>query len=373
MELFGVSPSIAGPSVNPTTAVRVPAVAAAVGLISSTCGTLPAKVFMRSEDGGKEPDPSHPAYALIHDDANDWTSAAQFREALTRDALLHGGGFAFANIVNGRVVELLRLDPTRVQVLADMATGEPVYRVTEGRGHRDLDRRTVLHLPAPGGVAPIATAREAIGLALTLEQHAARLFANGARPSGIVSFPGNLSAEGATRAKTAWQAAHGGDKSGSTAVLDGGASFQSLALTSVDAQFAEMRQFQLGEIARAFRVPPVFLADYSRATWGNSEEMGRQLVTYTLLPWLRAWEAAYRRVLLTPEERDTYSVEFVVDDLLRGDTKTRAEAYTKLRASGSVTANEVRRWENLPAHPDGDTLASPYTTSNTNTGAPADA
>lgn len=33
---------------------------------------------------------SHPAYALLHDDANDWTPASGFREQLTRDALLHG-------------------------------------------------------------------------------------------------------------------------------------------------------------------------------------------------------------------------------------------------------------------------------------------
>lgn len=66
---------------------------------------------------GKEADPAHPAFTLAHDEANDWTSAAEMRTQLTRDALLHdNGGFALANRGgSGDVVEFIRLDPQRLK------------------------------------------------------------------------------------------------------------------------------------------------------------------------------------------------------------------------------------------------------------------
>ena len=71
----------------------------------------------------------HPSYALVHDWANDWTSAEDLRELLTADALLTGHGFAQV-IRNdaGRPLELHRMDPGAVVVEHD-DFGEPSYRV----------------------------------------------------------------------------------------------------------------------------------------------------------------------------------------------------------------------------------------------------
>jgi HK97 family phage portal protein len=347
--------------------MRVPAVAAAVQLISSTVGTLPAKVFVRSDDGTKVGDFDHPAFQLVHTDANDWTSAAQLRSQLTIDALLHGNGYAFANRVNGRVVEFIRLAPETITILADSATGEPLYRVSSTEGQKIYALREILHIPAllvDGlcGVSPVHLAREAIGLALTLEQHAARLFGRGGRPSGVLKFPNKLGSETAQRISQSWHTAHAGDASGKTAVLEEGGDFVPLTFNSVDLQFLELRKWQINEIARAFRVAPTLLMELDRATWSNSEELGRQFLQFSILPWLRTWESSYRRVLLNPDERRTHSIEFIVDDLLRADTATRAEAYARFRSMGVMTANEVRELENLPARADGDKLENPFTT-----------
>lgn len=369
LALFGVTPSISGAAVTPLSAMGVPAVVAAVTLISDALGTLPAKVFMRLDKGGKDTTPSHPAYAVVHDDANDWTSAGQLRTQLTTDALLTGNGYAYANRVNGKVVEFIRLDPLTVSPKVDAATGEPSYEVKQGNAKRTYFFRDILHIPAitgndgVTGIAPISLAREAIALSMTLEAHAAKLFGRGARPSGVLSFEKKLDPETAKRISESWHLAHSGEAAGRTAVLEEGGSFNPITFNSVDAQFAEMRRFQILEIARAFRVSPFFLMELDRATWSNSEQMRLDFMQFTLLPWLRTWEAAYRRVLLTPSERSTTSIEFVVDDLLRGDTTTRATAYAQFRSAGVMTANEIRKLENLPALPGGDELSNPYTSS----------
>lgn len=249
---------------------------------------------------------------------------------MTRDALLHNhGGFAQIVRADGKLFELHRLDPERVSIGTHATTGKPVYKIANGTNQLTiLSFRDVLHIPAPGlnGSGLIRDGREAIGLSLIMEKHAARLFANGARPSGILKFAKSLGDTAARRIKTSWQSAHGGDNTGGTAVIEEGGEFQQLSLTSVDAQFLEQRKHQIEEIARLFRVPPTFLMDFARATWSNSEEMGRQFLQTTLLPWIKRWEGEVRLKLFTPDERATYHAEFLTDDLLRADYAARMEA-----------------------------------------------
>jgi HK97 family phage portal protein len=330
---------------------------------------LPVKLFRRLDEGGKEVASEHASYKLAHDDANEWTSAAEFREQLTIDALLHGSGYAIVQRDDqGAPVELHRVDPQAVSVETNRLTNEPVYVIDRQRyGFGD-----VLHLKAPGGAAPIKACKEAIGLALILEKNAARLFASGGRPSGIVSVKSvdpngneNVSADALKRVKAVWEAAFGRGKQGGTAFVPADTTYTPTAFTSVDAQFLEMREFQTVEIARALAIPPVLLQDYSRATWSNSEQMGRQFLQFTLLGWLRAWENAYRRALLTFDERATLNFEFIVDDLLRGDFASRVEGYAKLISSRVLNPNEVRALENRAPYAGGDEFVNPNTTSNT--------
>ena len=67
--------------------------------------------------------------------------------------------------------------------------------------------------------------------------------------------------------------------------------------------------------------------------------MAQQFLTDTLRPWLDKWQWAYTRVLLAPEERDGHFIEFVTDDLLSVDHKTRADAYLSYRSMGAMTAS----------------------------------
>jgi HK97 family phage portal protein len=373
MALFGATPSVTGASVTPQSAMGCSSVAAAVTLISDAIGTLPAKLFVDSADGGKEPDSQNPIYNLVHDDANDWTSASQLRSQLTADALLHGNGYAYANRVSGIVQELIRLNPLAVTPQIDSVSGEPSFKVKDGKRTVTYAYQDIIHIQAftgtdgVTGIAPIHFAREAIALSIVLETHAARLFGRGARPSGILKFEKRLDELTAKRISDSWHAAHAGEAAGRTAVLEEGGNFQALSFSSVDAQFLELRNFQLHEIARAFRTPPVLLQDLSRATFNNSEELRLQFLQFTLLPWLQKWESAYRRVLLSPEQRKTHSIEFITDDYLRADSATRATSYAQYRSMGAMTANDVRKRENLPAIAGGDVLENPYTTSGAST------
>src|SRR5262249_26332101 len=158
---------------------------------------------------------------------------------------------------------------------------EPAYAIkADGKNPaREIPAADILHIPTPAydpSRGLVGEGREAIALALVLERHASRLFGNAARPSGVLSLKGTVTADTLTTAKAAWQASQGGDKSGGTAVLPTDAAWQPLTFNSVDSQFLEMRTYAVAEIARLFRVPLHMLMQVDRAQPRSVEAIGQE-------------------------------------------------------------------------------------------------
>lgn len=361
LELFGIVPVTSGVDFSPALAMKCTAARCAVQAISEAIGALPVHTFALAPDGTRERDRGHPNDRFLNVAANSWMPAAEFREALTRDCLLWGSGFGFINrSTDGRILELLRLAPGQVSVQIDLATGEPSYLVAD----RVIAAVDMVHIRAPYVYWPLQQsptydAREAIGLALVLEQHAAQLFASGARPSGVISMPKAATPSAMGNIKAMFAAAHSGRNAGGTAVIDNGATFTATTFTSVDAEFMAQRRFAIEEVARAYRVPPVLLMEYGRATWGNSEEMNRQFLTYSLMPWIKRWEGEIGLKLFSAAEQTTHFAEFNTSDLLRADTVQRFEAYSKAVAARIFNPNEVRELENRAPYEGGNAFINP--------------
>lgn len=344
LALFGVQVSASGVTVSAETALQVPAVSAAVRLIAEAAASLPLRVKIVAADGKETDAPDQSAADLLNGYPNDWQSGYEFRrdmivEALTEDR----GGLAWANRVGGRVVELIRYRPGYVTVDYHHATGEPSYRLDNS----PVPASDMLHLRPVFGRAPLSVAREAISVAIMLATHASNLFGKGARPGGALMFPKGIGQEAVLKMRLAWRTTHESGDSARTAILYDGAEYKPHAFTSTDAQFIENRNFQILEIARCFRVPPSMLYQLDRATWGNTEQMGREFLTYTLEPWLQAFEGALRRVF-------GVTLRFDRDDMTRADLVTRATAINSLIASEVLNPNEGRDWLGLPPREGGE-------------------
>ncbi|MCH8055614.1 MAG: phage portal protein, partial [Deltaproteobacteria bacterium] len=75
------------------------------------------------------------------------------------------------------------------------------------------------------------------------------------------------------------------------------------------------------------------------------EQQSIDFVLYSMMPWFRRWEQAITRdLILAPQ---TFFAEFLIDGLLRGDTKSRYAAYASAITNGWMTRNEARIKENL--------------------------
>jgi len=375
--LAAANTTAAGLSVNPDAALRCASVAACARILAEAVAQLPLHLYRRTPDGGKERVTDHPLAALVHGSVNDWTTSAEWRATAMHQLVTRGEAFSFIGRGGGRIIELVNAPPGAITTEWTDA-GEPAFTVTLSDGtHRPIDRSELLwlRLPGPDPRKPLSLvdqAREAIALALTMEGHAARLFRNGARPSGVLTAPGRLNDQVIARLKASLKALHGGDASGGTAVLEEGMKFEPLTFSSVDLQFLELRRHQIAEIARVFRVPLHLLQELERTTHNNAEHMGQQFLSLTVLPWLLLWRLALARDLLTEAERDEYFFEFLTDDLARADLASRMTAYVQAVSNGVLTANEARAMENRPPLPGGDDLRMPLNTAPAGNGGASD-
>ena len=347
-----------GINVNPTTALNCSAVFAAVRLLSESVASLPLHTYERLPDG-KQRTRVHPVSKLLATTPNPQQSSYSFRETLMGHVLTYGN--AYAEIVrdgSGMPTALLPVTPDRVRVTID-ESGAISYIVDE---QITLDQDSMFHIAGLGfdgliGYSPITLSRGSIGLAIAAEQFGASFFSNGARLGGVLEHPGKLSIEAADRLRESWGAAHSGSsKAGSTALLEEGLKWQQLGLSQEDAQYLQTRQFQVTEIARWYGIPPHLIADLDRSTYSNIEHQSIEFVTHSLRPWLVRWEQEIQRKLF-PD--DTHFPEFVVDGLLRGDTRTRYESYRIARETGWMSVNEIRSLENLNPVEGGDQYIQP--------------
>lgn len=359
VDLFGGARSNTGVSVTPMRAMGVMAVQSAVRLISETLGMLPVSIFRDMEPRGRERAKSHPVQRLLTDQPNEFQTAMEFFEMSQAHNLLRG--FSCARIVEtkgGNIEQLIPLHPDRVTPRYErlQAGGKYVrffaYQPLEG-AQEILLPHEVLYVPglSDDGVrplSPIQLARETVGLALAGEEHGARHLANNVQPGGVLEHPKRMDDDAYDRLKADWDAFHSGvRKAGKTVILEDGMKWNQIGLTNKDAQFIEMRKFQIREIARWFRVPPHKIGDLDQATFSNIEHQGIEFAVDTMLSWLVRWEKRLKMSLLGPTEQKTLFVKFNFNALLRGDTKSRFEAYAIARQWGWLSADDVREFEDM--------------------------
>ena len=375
--LFGRSSTASGSAVSPDSALRVPAVYACVKVISESVAQLPLVLYKHEADGGKSPALDHPLYALLGSAPNEWTTSAEWRLALQASLCAYGNAYSFISRDSaGTVRELIYLHPTQVMVELDLGSMTPIYRVTDLAGvQRVYTRSDIFHVRTFGvgsgfagrvGTSPITQNAEAIGLAMALEEHGARLFSNGARPSGVFKYGKTLTEAVLKKLRDQFSNTYeGGANSGRTLILEDGMNFEALQFNSVDSQFLELRQFAIAEIGRIFRVPLHLIGELSRSTNNNIEQQNRDFLTYCILPTVTNWEQALNHSLLSSDERKKYFVKFGLDDFTRADLEKRYLAYVQAVTNGLLNPNEVRSAEGLPSYPGGEVFTRQLNTAPT--------
>jgi HK97 family phage portal protein len=337
-----------------------------VSLRSEILASVPLFLYRRDANGGRQRADDNPLYGVLHDMANENQSAYELREFLVRELDLHGNSFAkIERNARGQVVALWPYLYGDVSVEL-LPTGRLRYRIFNGRRSEVILQEDILHIRGASrdniiGQSPITIARGALSLALAHQYTAQSLSENSLRPSGLLSYPINLSPEQRLAVKDSAAASYGGvDNAGKLMVVDGGAKFEKLSFSPEDAQFLENRKLCNEDVARIFGLPPTSVGITDKATYSNTEQEGRNLVQNAIGPLAGRIEAAMSRCLLTEAGRRTLYIEHDLDGLLRGDVKSRFDAYRLARECGVYSPNDIRRRENEPPiGPEGDIYHMP--------------
>lgn len=342
------------PAVAPTSALANPDVYACVRVLADAAASCPLIVYRRRADRERRR-ASGPTADLLRAPA-EGTTQANLVSTVMAHLLLHGNAYVgkYRDEL-GRVEQLLPLAPDRVQV--ERRRGRIVFTVTSEAGRTSehgLD--DVIHVKALStdglvGLSPIRQMRAALNLNSAVRGASLALFANGARPSGILKLSpaAGGSREQLQNLKQDWMARHSGDRQGGIAVMTGDVEFTAVSMPADDAEFVAARKLSATEVARAFRIPPWMIGAEGgdSMTYANTEMQALAFVMYSLRPWLTVIEQALAadRDLFTP----SLFCEFLIDGLLRADSRTRAEVYEKALnpVTGWMRRDEVRRLENL--------------------------
>lgn len=350
-EWFGGASANSGVVVTTDTAMRATAVFRSVALLAQTYASMPLSVDRLLSDGGVEKDKNHSLHDLIVYQPNKWQTSFEWREMMAGHFALRGRCYAEIISTGGRAIDqLMPLHPDRVTPFR-APDGKIAfnYQPLDGKSRVILqDEMHWMHLMTTTGLdwkSPIQLCREAVGLSMATEEHAARLFSNGTRTTGFLKMAGHFK-DDPTRKNfvKSWQEAQAGLRNaGKVVVLEDGMEWQQVGMTSEDAQFIELRQFQLSEIGRIFGVPAHKIGDLSRSTNNNIEHQGIEFVTDTIRPGVVRWEQAMQRDLFFGKR--THCVNFDMDGLMRGDSAARAAFNASALQNGYKSRNEIRREE----------------------------
>jgi len=336
------------------------AVLCIVRVIADGIAQVPFRLQKSGSGRRGEDATDHPVYELLRHEPNEWQTSYEFREQFAIHAGLTGNAYIFINRdVRGVPQELYAFLPNSVTAVQndDMSIS---YRVTTTNGsYIDVPAEDMWHIKGPSwdgvvGLNATKLAREAIGLALASEQFGANLFKHGARPSGILTSPTNLTPDQKAALKKAWQDQYSGvGNAHKTALVEGGITFQSIASTANEAQWVESRKFQIEELCRAFRVLPIMVMQSGATSYNSVEQLLLAHLTHTLMPWYERIEQSARKALLTKEEKKAgYYIKLDSRALMEASTTDRMAYYNAGRTQGWLTTNEIREKEDLPRSDD---------------------
>ncbi len=373
-EVFGRDATWAGKSVNLKTAMQVSTAFACARVIAEGIAMLPFKV-MRQQGRSVLPAAEHPLYDKLMIAPNGVQTSFEFLESMALHLALCGNAYVLVNRVSRRVDEMWLLEPKWVTVRYRL--GEiPTYRVQPPEGEPfDLSASDCWHVRGPSwvgylGLEFIVTAREALGLAMAIEEGQARLQSQGVRPGGGLSVDGALNDEQYKKLRGWLERDHeGAANAGRTMIVDRAAKWFSMAMSNVDAQMIELRRLQIEEVCRYMRVMPIMVGSADKtATYASAEQMFIAHSVHTIGPWITRIEKSADKNLLTPAERQSgLYTKFNEKALQRMTAKDQMEFLARGALSGILTRNEGR--EKLDLNPI-DGLDEPLAPANTFVGNP---
>lgn len=368
------APTISGERVDVSGSLQIADVFSAVTIVTETIATLPLKVFRKVNENVVEV-PDHRAAGMLGQAPNPVTPAHRFWATAAGHLLLWGNIFIEKlRDEQGLVSELWLMHPAGVTVEYNPTLRQKRFLIDDGISNPTrLPEERVLHIygfSTDGlvGLSPIQQARQQMGIVKARERFEAEVYANQPFTSGVIEHPGKIT-DGGSALRKSWQAVYAGGnrRSGENrgerhniGVLEEGAHFNQLSAPLEDMQFVESQQMGKRSIAALFKIPPAYLGGSigDSLTYQTVESNQIQLARMAISPvTVNMQKFLHFDRGIFPFS--SWYPEFVLEALLRGDSKARGEFYKLLSDVKAIVPNEIRGLENMSPLPGGDSIPEP--------------
>lgn len=310
------------------------------------------------------------AVNLLFEDKTNYLDKYTFIKMMIQSVIIKGNGFAYIQRDgSGTPTHLRYLETQDVNIIWHKERNELYYQIPI-LGKSKVLPKDILHFKLFSndgikGISILAHARRVIAIGGATDNQAEKFFSNGTALSGIISVPQHMSGKQKQELLGSWNTiwSNGGE---GLAVVDGGASYQSISLSSKDSQMIESREFNVLDIARFFGVPASLLNVSGFNGKNTLEDEQANLLVNTLMPYIRMVEAEFAKKLLNDNETNL-KVILDTENYLRSNKASLSSYLTSLVQNGIMTVNEARKQLGLSEVENGDNLLIAYSDTAQNT------
>lgn len=358
-------------------ALKISTVSACMEIIANSIGMLPT--FIMNEDSKQHLD-DHYLGPVLWQRPNEMMTPETFKKTVVNSVLAHGNAYVW-NYRDGagHVIERIPVPAALCAPCFDMATGRWYYVATDPKTGQlfRLDPADLSHYKGftedgIHGIGVLERAARTLSTAKNMELYSDSVYANGGRPSGVLTVDTDLGnakttitrADGSKeeisakeRIRREWDGMYSGPgRAFRTAILDLGLKYTPIAPSNSDAQFVQQKEISVEDICRFFCVPP-YKVGVGKQSYASNEQNNIEFAVQTLQPLITEMEQedSWKLLTLTESQKKHYRIKQNMSALLRGDAKTRAEVENLYRTMGAYSVNDILALEDLPPVPGGDT------------------
>ena len=337
------------------------AVFACQTLIASDVAKQRVKLVAK-DSNGIWAETTNAAYSPVLRKPNHFQNRIQFFENWVLSKLQRGNAYILKKRDGRQVVTgLYVLDPNLVTPLVadngevfyelrtDTIAGLPERVVVPAR-EIIHDRFNCFFHPLVG-LSPIYANGLSATQGLAIQNNSTLLHQNGARPSGILTAPGDISPETAQELKAYWEQGFSGNNAAKVAVLGDGLKYESMTMNAVDAQMIEQLKWTAEVVCSTYHVPPYKIGVGALPSYNNVQALNVEYYSQCLQVLIESIELCLDEGLATGESLGT---EFDTDNLLRMDSVTQMQVLKD--ASGILKIDEMRAKLDRAPTEGGDTV-----------------
>ena len=345
------------------------AVFGCITLIATDIGKLELRLVAEDDDGIWQ-ETSNPAYNPVLRKPNRYQTINKFVEQWITSKLIAGNAYVLKQRDDRGVVSALYvLDPARVTPL--IAPDGAVYYGLKrddltGVGDglppgQDLvvPAREIIHDPMVTlfhplvGVTPLYACGLAAQQGLTIQTKSEQFFRGGSHPGGVLTAPGEIGEEQATRIKKYWEENFSGANIGRVAVVGKGLKYEAMTVNAADAQLIEQLNWTAQQVCTCYHVPPALLDLGAAANVTDLEALLQKYHSQCIQSLLTNFEKSLDEGL---ELNRPLGTEFNIDDLIWMVTATKTKAAAEAIGAGALSPDEARKkWFGLGSVKGGNT------------------